>query len=136
MDTRVPATPTAFVRRRTAGGQEASPRPFCGARRSFSEGGKPVYDDCAYASRAKPRSIILQEPLDVIELDLRTGRIGEPPAQFFQNPTDPLHVDFAGDLDREIVGEFVVAHRPAERIGAVLRALLAAPRVARAVARL
>src|SRR5207342_404395 len=36
----------------------------------------------------------------------------------------------------EIVGEFVVTHRPSERIGAVLRALLAALGIARAVARL
>ncbi len=49
--------------------------------------------------------IILQQPLDVIEFDLRTLRIGEPAAQFFQNPANPLHIDFAGNLDRQVVAE-------------------------------
>src|SRR6185436_20682045 len=75
-------------------------------------------------------SIILQQPLDVVEFDLRTGRIGETAAQLFENPAHPLHVDLAGDLHRIIVAEFVVAHRPSERIGRVLRALLAASRTA------
>src|SRR5512145_967995 len=49
------------------------------------------------------RSIILQQPLDVIELDLRAGRIGQAAAQFFEDAAHPLHVDLAGDLHRVIV---------------------------------
>src|SRR5439155_2592830 len=80
------------------------------------------------------RSIILQQPLDVIEFDLGTGRIGQAAAQFFEDPAHPLHVDLAGDFHGIIVGEFVVAHRPAERMGRIGRALLAASRIAGAVA--
>ena len=63
------------------------------------------------------RSIILQQPLDVIELDLRAGRIGQAAAQFFEDAAHPLHVDLAGDLHRVIVGELIVAQRPSERNG-------------------
>ena len=63
------------------------------------------------------RSIILQQPLDVVEFDLRTGRIGEAAAQFFEDPAHALDVDFAGDLHRQIVAEFAAAQRPSERIG-------------------
>src|ERR1700712_2426715 len=51
-------------------------------------------------------SVILQQPLDVIEFDLRALRIAEAAAQFLENPAHPLHVDFAGDLDRQVVAEF------------------------------
>src|SRR5450631_738810 len=80
------------------------------------------------------RLIILQQPLDVIELDLGTLRIGEAPAQFFQNPAHPLDIDLAGDLHRQIVTEFAPVQRPAERIVAVGAALLPARAIARAVA--
>src|SRR5690348_7335288 len=85
--------------------------------------------------RGEP-SIILQQPFDVVEFDLRTGWIGETAAQFFQDTAHALHVDLAGNLHGIIVGEFVVAHRPSERIGRVVGALLAASRVAGAVTRL
>jgi hypothetical protein len=46
MDTRVPNTPTAFVRRRTSAARRL--RRALGARppKLFSEGGKPAYDNC------------------------------------------------------------------------------------------
>jgi hypothetical protein len=50
--------------------------------------------DNAYAEAL----IILQQPLDVIEFDLRALRIGKAAAQFFQNPAHPLHIDLAGIL--------------------------------------
>src|SRR6267154_1101705 len=88
------------------------------------------------SAKTNAPSIILQEPLDVIELDLRPRRVGEPPAQLFENPAHALHVDLAWDLHRVIVGELVVPHRASERIGAVGAGLLPALGVARAVARL
>src|SRR5260221_2344266 len=78
--------------------------------------------------------IILQQPLDVIEFDLRALRIGEAAAEFFQNAANPLHVDFAGDLHRVIVTVFVSAQRPSERIGAIGTALLPADAIAGAIA--
>src|SRR5260370_970847 len=78
--------------------------------------------------------IILQQPLDVIEFDLRALRIGEAAAEFFQNAANPLHVDFAGDLHRVIVTVFVSAQRPSERIGAIGAALLPTDAIAGAIA--
>jgi len=81
-------------------------------------------------------SIILQQPLDVIELDLRAGRVGEAAAQFFEDATDPLYVDLAGDFHRVIVVELIVAKRPSNRIVAVGASLLPALGIAGAIARL
>jgi hypothetical protein len=72
------------------------------------------------------RLIILQQPLDVIEFDLRALRIGQPAAQLFQNAANPLHVDFAGNLDRQIVAEFAPAQRPPQGIVGIAAALLTA----------
>src|SRR4051794_36663651 len=95
---------------------------------------KPAYDEGPGGER-KP-SIILQQPLDVIEFDLRAGRIGEAATQFFQDAAHPLHVDLAGDFHRIIVGEFVGPHRPQQWILAVGAGLLTTLGVAGAVARL
>src|ERR1700710_2675374 len=80
------------------------------------------------------RLIILQEPLDVIEFDLRALRIGKPAAEFFQNPAHPLHIDFAGDLDREIVAIFALIQRPPQGIVLIAAALLPAGAIAGSVA--
>src|SRR5258708_7401758 len=80
------------------------------------------------------RSVILQETLDVVELDLRPGRIGQAAAQFLQDPAHPLDVDFAGNHLRELVAEFVRTQRPSQRVGAVGAGLLAAVPFARAIA--
>ena len=79
-------------------------------------------------------SIILQQPLDVIELDLRPRRIGETAAQLLENAADALDVDLAGNLLREIVDVAGVRQRPAERIRRAVG--LPAAAVARALARL
>src|SRR5437899_4489594 len=79
--------------------------------------------------------IILQQPLDIIEFDLRALRIGERAAEFFQNAANPLHIDFAGDLHRVLIAVFVPVQRPSERIGTIGTALLPADAIAGAIAR-
>src|SRR5512141_2767968 len=78
--------------------------------------------------------VILQQPLDVIEFDLRPLRIGEAAAQFFQNPAHPLHVDFTGNFHRQIVAEFAPVQRPTERIVSDTTALLPSDATAGTVA--
>src|SRR5260370_2538690 len=63
-----------------------------------------------------------QQTLDVIELELRALRGGEAPAQLLENARRALDVDLAGNFHAQIVAEIVAAHRPAERIGVLLRA--------------
>ena len=82
---------------------------------------------------AREGSIILQEPLDVIEFDLRAVGVGQAPAQLFEDAADALDVDLAGDLDRVVVAEFAAVQRTAERIRLIAAALLAASTVAGAV---
>src|SRR5581483_9324802 len=79
-------------------------------------------------------SIILQEPLDVVELDLRPRGVGEAAAQLFQNAAHPLHVHLARDHPGELIAPLTTAQGPAERIGAIGPRLLAAHAVAEAVA--
>src|ERR1700704_5922923 len=97
---------------------------------------KPAYDTSAVAalSARKEPLIILQQPLEIIEFDLRALRISEAAAQFFENPAHPLHVDFAGDFHRQIVAEFAPVQRASERIALVAAALLPACAIAGAVA--
>src|SRR5258708_9520113 len=78
--------------------------------------------------------IVLQQPLDVIEFDRRTLGIGKAAEEFFQNPADPLHIDFAGNLHRQVVAEFAPVQRPPQRIALVAAALLPPCAIARAVA--
>src|ERR1700722_13889393 len=78
--------------------------------------------------------IILEQPLDVIELDLRALRIAKAAAQFFQNPARPLHIDFTGNLHRQVVTEFAPMQRPSQRIALVAAALLSPGAIAGAVA--
>src|ERR1700680_4018342 len=78
--------------------------------------------------------IILQQPLDVFEFDLRTLRIGQPAAEFFQNAANPLHIDLAGNLDRQIVAEFAPMQRPPQRIVGIAAVLLTPCAIARTVA--
>jgi hypothetical protein len=47
--------------------------------------------------RVGGRLVVLQQPLNVVELDLRPRRIGQAAAQLFQDPAHPLHIDLAGD---------------------------------------
>jgi hypothetical protein len=56
--------------------------------------------------------IILQQPLDIVELDLRTLGIGEAAAKLLQNPAYPLYIDFAGNLHRQVIAEFAPVQGP------------------------
>ena len=69
-------------------------------------------------------SKILQQPLDVIELDLRTRGIAEAAAEFFEDAADALGVDLAGDLDRVVVAELAAVKRATERIGLIAAAVV------------
>src|ERR1700712_139192 len=78
------------------------------------------------AARSRVPLLILQQSLDVVEFDLRALRIGQPAAQFFQDPAHPLHVNLAGNFLRHVVAEFAPVQRPAERIVGLVAALLPA----------
>src|SRR4029077_15813719 len=72
------------------------------------------------------KSKALQQPLDIVELELRATALAEALAQFFQNAARTLGIDLARHLHGDVVAIFVAAQRTAERIGVLLRALLAA----------
>src|SRR5580692_8376044 len=72
------------------------------------------------------RSIVLEQPLEVIELDLRTLRVGKTPAKLFENPAHPLHIDLAGNLHRQIVAEILAMQGPSQGIALAAVALLPA----------
>src|SRR5262249_61136443 len=44
-------------------------------------------------------SVILEQPLDIVELELRPHRIGKAAAQLLKNAAGALHVGFAPHLD-------------------------------------
>ena len=71
--------------------------------------------------------IILQEPLDVVELLLRTQHVAEAAAQLLDDAACALDVDLARHLHRVVVAVFAPAQRTAKRIGVLLRARLAEP---------
>src|SRR5271169_2612688 len=79
---------------------------------------------------APRRSIILQQPLDVVELLLRAQHVAEAAAQFLDDAARALHVDLAGYFDRVVVAVVAPAQRTAERVGLLLRARLAEPAAA------
>src|SRR5207342_1685443 len=66
--------------------------------------------------------IILQEPLDVVELLLRTQHVAEAAAQLLDDAACALDVDLVRHLHRVVVAVFAPAQRTAERIGVLLRA--------------
>src|SRR5262245_13764793 len=67
-------------------------------------------------------SEVLQQPLDVVELELRAEGFAEAAAQLFQDAAGALHVDLARHLDGGVVAVVAPAQRTAERIGLLLRA--------------
>src|SRR4051794_38627446 len=75
-------------------------------------------------------SKILQQPLDVIELDLRARAVPQAAAELLEDAADALGVDLAGDLDRVVVAQIAAVKRATERIGLIAAALLAAGPVA------
>src|ERR1700761_305501 len=77
-------------------------------------------------------SIVLQQPLDVVEFDLRAKAFAEAAAQLLENAAHALDVHLAGDFHRQVV-ELVAAQRTAQRVAVAARALLPAGAVAGSV---
>src|ERR1044072_320087 len=73
---------------------------------------------------------ILQQPLDVIELDLRARAVPQAAAELFEDATDTLGVDLTGDLDGVVVAEIAAVQRASQRIGLIAAALLTAGPIA------
>src|SRR6476646_874667 len=89
-----------------------------------------VLDSEAIKARRNPRHPgarqnleIPQQPLDVVELELRAEVLAEAPAQFFQDAPRALHVDLARHLDRSVVAVFTPAQGPPEPAGLTVRAV-------------
>src|SRR5579862_4627118 len=72
-------------------------------------------------------SIILEQPLDVIEFLLRAAHIAKPLAQFLDDAAGALNVDLTRHFHRRVVAVLMPAQRPAKRIGILLGARLAEP---------
>src|SRR5208337_2537905 len=72
------------------------------------------------AQPARCRSIILEQPFDVIELFLRAQHVAKAAAQFLDDAAGALHVDLARHLHRIVVAVVVPAQRTAERVGIAL----------------
>ena len=96
---------------------------------------KAAVSGCAGAQSAALRgSKILQQPLDIVELELRPQRVGKALAQLFEDAARALHIDLARHLHRHVVAVVAPAQRPAERIGVVVGARLpGAARLTRAL---
>jgi hypothetical protein len=67
------------------------------------------------------RSIILQEPLDVVELLLRAQHVAEAAAQFFDDAARALRVDFARHFHGVVVAVFAPAILSSKSISAACR---------------
>src|SRR5690242_4109486 len=72
------------------------------------------------------RSIILEQALDVVELELRAPGLAVAAAQLVEDAARTLHIGLERHLDGRIV-EVAAAQRPAERIGLLVGARLALP---------
>src|SRR5262245_31111459 len=88
----------------------------------FESGGHRSEGAIAPTPRARQILEIPQQPLDVVQLELRAEVLAEAAAQFFQNAPRALHVDLARHLDRGVVAVFTPAQGPPERIGLLLGA--------------
>src|SRR5262245_108670 len=75
--------------------------------------------------RRRGASKILQQPLDIVEFELRAEAFAEAAAQLLENAARALHVDLARHLDGGVVPVVAPAQRAAERIGVLLRPRLA-----------
>jgi hypothetical protein len=62
-------------------------------------------------------SVILEQSLDIVELELRAGDFAKALAQLLENAPRTLRIDLARDPDGRVVTVFVAAQRPTERIG-------------------
>src|SRR5215510_2974515 len=81
----------------------------------------PHYSNAYSSGRSEPA---VQQPLDVVELELRPEALAEAAAQLFQDAPRTLHVDLARHLDRRVVAVVAPAQWPAERVGLVVGARL------------
>src|SRR5215510_14701206 len=84
----------------------------------------PHYSNAYSSGRSEPA---VQQPLDVVELELRTEALAEAAAQLFQDSPRALHVDLTRHLDRRVVAVVTPAQWPAERVGLVVGARLTHP---------
>src|SRR5262245_23868343 len=85
-------------------------------------------DELSRPRRAVVRRLeIPQQPLDIVELELRAEGLAEAPAQLLENAPRALHVDLARHLDRGVVAVVAPAQRPPERIGLLLSARRSEP---------
>src|SRR4029453_434997 len=78
-------------------------------------------------SSSRPRAVfrrleIPEQPLDIVELELRAEGLAEEPAQFLEDAPRALHVDLARHLDRGVVAVVAPPQGPAERGGLLLGA--------------
>ena len=96
--------------------------------RSISEAGRRA--GARLEVRGSRCLIILQEPLDVVELLLRAQHVAEAAAQLLDDAACALGVDLARHLHRVVVAVFAPAQRTAKRIGVLVRARLAEPAAA------
>src|SRR6478735_5084841 len=79
-------------------------------------------------------SKILQQPLDVVELDLRARAIPQAATELLEDAADALGVDLAEDLDRVVVAQIAAVKWATERIGLIAAALLSFAPFAGAIA--
>ena len=63
---------------------------------------------------------ILQEPLQIVELDLRPRGVAQTAAEFLEDAASALHVDLARHLHRSVVAVIAAAQGPTQRIGLLL----------------
>ena len=71
------------------------------------------------------RSIILEQALDVVELELRAERLAEAAAQLLDDAARPLGVDFAGHLHGGVVAVIASPQRPPQQAAPNLEKLSA-----------
>src|ERR1700730_18313643 len=67
-------------------------------------------------------SVVVHQPLDVVELELRAEVLAEAAPQLLQNAARALNVDFARHLYSGIIAIVATAQRTAERVRFLLRA--------------
>src|SRR5690242_9444386 len=71
-------------------------------------------------------SVILEQPLEVIQLELRAHALAETPAQLLEDAARALHVHLARHLHGRVVVFVTAVHGTVERIGVRLRPRLTA----------
>src|SRR5262249_57235500 len=70
---------------------------------------------------------VLQQPLDVIELELRAEALAEAAAQLLENAPSALHIDLARHFHCHVVAVVTSTQWPAERVRLLVGARLPEP---------